>query len=98
MKQSKLKKRLSLTSPDADHRLSLHARPFLEFAAQRQSNSSFRINGIHVQSRNVYALQPLQRLAGVFPGLNSEAFSGSRQPTRQKARWVFSFLAEFENP
>lgn len=54
---------------------------------------TFDSDAYFVHSRDVSLLQHVRRHAGVFLGIESEAISGSRRPTRQTARWVSCWAA-----
>jgi len=98
MKQSEQKNRRRLTGLDRGPRLALPERRHDEVASEREDLSEFESNDFYVHSRNVYVLQPLQRRAGVYHGISSEANSGFRQPTRHEARWVFAFPGDCATP
>jgi hypothetical protein len=89
MKQSEQKNRWHLTGLDEGSRLAIPERGQDEPASGRENFAVDESNDFRIHSRDVYGL--LQRRAGVSTGLITEANSGSRQPTRHEARWVFSF-------
>jgi hypothetical protein len=91
MKQSEQKNRRLLTGLREGPRLAIPGRGQDELAVEWENFSRLLSNGFRIHSRDVYVSLPLQRHAGVFHGISSEANSGSRQPTRNEARWVFSF-------
>ena len=91
MKQSEQKNRRLLTGPCEGPRLAIPGRGQDEPAVEWENFSRLLSNGFQIHSRDVYVSLLLQRRAGVFHGISSEANSGSRQPTRHEARWVFSF-------
>ena len=95
MKQSEQKKRRRLTGLGAGSRLAIPGRGQDESAREGETSSGFASNDFPIHSRNVYVSLLLRRNAGVFHGISSEANSGSRQPTRHEARWVFVFLRDF---
>jgi hypothetical protein len=90
MKQSEQKNRRHLTGLDAGLRLAIPGRGQDGFASERENFSRLLSNDFRIHSRDVYVSLLLRRNAGVFQGVSSEANSGSRQPTRHEARWVFS--------
>jgi len=91
MKQSEQKNRRLLTGLREGPRLAIPGRGQDVPASEREILSRLLSYGFRIRSRDVYVLLPWQRRAGVFHGISSEANSGSRQPTRNEARWVFSF-------
>jgi|HubBroStandDraft_1064217.scaffolds.fasta_scaffold855490_1 hypothetical protein len=91
MKQSEQKNRRLLTGLDAGLRLAIPGRGQDGFASGRENFSGFDGNDFRIHSRDVHVSLLLLRNAGVFHGISSEANSESLQPTRQEARWVFSF-------
>jgi hypothetical protein len=94
MKQSEQKNRRLLTGLREGPRLAIPERGRDGFASERENLSRLLSNGFRIRSRDVYVLLPWQRHAGVFHGISSEANSGSRQPTRHEARWVFAFQGD----
>jgi hypothetical protein len=62
------------------------------------NDSPFYCHAIHAHSRDVSVLLCMRRHAGVFFGIDSEAISESRRPTRQTARWVFCFATIHDVP
>ena len=91
MTQSEQKNRRRLTGLDAGSRLAIPERGQDRFASERENVSGSDGNDFRIHSREVYVSLLLRRNAGVFHGISSEANSGSRQPTRHEARWVFAF-------
>jgi hypothetical protein len=91
MKQSEQKNRRRLIGLDAGLTLAIPERGQDGFASEREGVSSFQSNDFRIHSRDVYVLLLQQHRAGVSSGLISEVNSGSRQPTRHEARWVFVF-------
>jgi hypothetical protein len=91
MKQSEQKNRRRLTGLNAGRTLAIPERGQDRFASARENVSRLLSNDFRIHSRDVYVPLPLQRRAGVFHGISSEANSGSLQPTRHEARWVFAF-------
>jgi len=91
MKQSEQKNRWRLTGLDRGPTLAIPERGHDRFASERETSSGFACNDFRIHSRVVYVPLLLRRNAGVFHGISSEANSGSRQPTRHEARWVFAF-------
>jgi hypothetical protein len=91
MKQSEQKNRRRLTGLDVGSTLAIPGRGQDDFACERENFSGFQSNDFRIHSRDVYVSLLLQRRAGVSSGLTTEANSGSRQPTRHEARWVFAF-------
>lgn len=73
-----------------------------DFRASRLASDSTSGDSIFdaysVHSRDVSVLLHVRRDAGVFFGIDSEAISESRRPTRQTARWVFCFAAVLNFP
>jgi hypothetical protein len=98
MKQSEQKNRRLLTGLREGPRLAIPGRGQDGFASARENFTGFDRNDFRIHSRDVYVLPLQQRQAGVSSGLTTEANSGSRQPTRQEARWVFSFLRSSRIP
>jgi hypothetical protein len=94
MKQSEQKNRRRLTGLEVDLTLAIPERRQNDFASARGKFSGLHSNDFRIHSRDVYVSLLLQRRAGVFSGLATEANSGSRQPTRHEARWVFAFREE----
>jgi hypothetical protein len=94
MKQSEQKNRRRLTGLDAGPRLAIPERMQDGFASERKSVSRLQSDDFRLHSRDVYVSLLLRRKAGVSSGLTTEANSGSRQPTRQEARWVFAFTED----
>ena len=94
MTQSEQKNRRRLTGLDVDLTLTIPERGQDEPAGERENFSGFDSNDFRIHSRDVYVSLLLQRKAGVSSGLTTEANSGSRQPTRHEARWVFAFREE----
>ena len=94
MKQSEQKNRRRLTGLDAGPTLAIPERGQDGFASERESLSRLPSNDFRIHSRDVYVSLLLRRNAGVFHGISSEANSGSLQPTRHEARWVFVFLRD----
>jgi hypothetical protein len=92
MKQSEQKNRRRLTRLYAGFRLPIPGRGQVWSACERETLSGFASNDFPIHSRDVYVSLLLRRNAGMFHGISSEANSGSLQPTRQEARWVFVFL------
>lgn len=93
MKQSEQKNRRLLTGLYAGLRLAIPERGRDEFASERENFSRLLSHDLRIHSRDVYVSLLLRRNrnAGEFQGIGSETNSGSRQPTRDEARWVFSF-------
>ena len=92
MTQSEQKNRRRLTGLDAGSRLAIPERRHDEPAGGRENFAGFESNDLRIHSRDVYGLLlQLRRRAGVSSGLTTEANSGTRQPTRHAARWVFAF-------
>jgi hypothetical protein len=91
MKQSEQKNRPRLTCLEACLRLAIPERGQDALANERGHFPGFKSNDFRIHSRDVYVPLLLQRRAGVSSGLTTEANSGSRQPTRHEARWVFAF-------
>jgi len=91
MKQSEQKNRRLLTGLREGPTLAIPERGQDGFVSGRENFSRLLSNDFRIHSRDVYLSLPLRRHAGVFHGISSEANSGSRQPTRHEARWVFSF-------
>lgn len=85
----------SLTMLEADPRVCLSGRACclrdggLDCDPSSDPSSDFDESYSH--SRDVYLPQNVLSCAGVYAGLDSEATSESRRPTRQTARWVFCF-------
>jgi hypothetical protein len=94
MKQSEQKNRRRLTGLYVDPKLGISERRQDEPAGESESLSGFEKNDFRIQSRDVHVLLQLRRNAGVSSGLTTEGNSGSRQPTRQEARWVFAFSGD----
>lgn len=94
MKQSEQKNRRLLTGLARGPRLAIPERGQGRFANERETSSGFACNELRIHSRIVYVSLLLRRKAGVFHGIVSEATSGSRQPTRHEARWVFAFWGD----
>jgi len=91
MKQSEQKNRRRLIGLDAGLTLAIPERGQDGFASERENVSRLLSNDFWIHSRVVYVSLLLRRKAGVFHGISSEANSGSLQPTRHEARWVFAF-------
>lgn len=98
MKQSEQKSRRRLTGLEADPTLALPHRWQVRFAGEGKTATGIRSNDLRIHSRDVHVSQLLRRNAGVFTGLITKANSGSRQPTRHEARWVFAFAADLLIP
>ncbi|MFZ0338222.1 MAG: hypothetical protein WAL45_09335 [Terracidiphilus sp.] len=98
MKQSEQKNRRRLTGLNADLTLAIPERRHDELAGGRENLSGFESNDFRIHSRAVYVSLLLQRNAGVSSGLTTEVSSGSRQPTRHEARWVFAFAGDSAIP
>ena len=98
MKQSEQKNRRLLTGLREGPTLAIPERGQDGFVSGRENFSRLLSNGFRIHSRDVYVLLPQQRRAGVSSGLTTEANSGSRQPTRHEARWVFAFQRDFAIP
>jgi hypothetical protein len=98
MKQSEQKNRRHLTGLDAGLRLAIPGRGQDGSASERENFSRLLSNDFRIHSRDVYVSLQLRRNAGVFQGISSEANSGSRQPTRHEARWVFAFSRDSAIP
>jgi hypothetical protein len=96
MKQSEQRNRRLLTGLDEGPTLAIPERGQDELASGRENFSRLLSDGFRIHSRAVYVSLPLRRRAGVFHGISSEANSGSRQPTRHEARWVFAFWGDSE--
>jgi len=94
MKQSEQKNRWRLTGLDVGSTLAIPGRGQDAFACERENFSGFQSNDFRIHSRDVYVSLLQQRRAGVSSGLTTEANSGSRQPTRLEAWWVFAFWGE----
>jgi hypothetical protein len=94
MKQLERKNRRRLTGLDVGSTLAVPERRQDEPASGRENFSDFESNDYRIHSRDVYVLLQQQRDAGVCSGLATEANSGSLQPTRHEARWVFVFLGD----
>jgi hypothetical protein len=94
MKQSEQKNRRRLTGLDTGLTLAIPERGQDGFVSERENLSGFESDDFRIHSRNVYVSLLLRRNAGVFHGVSSEANSGSLQPTRHEARWVFVFLGD----
>jgi hypothetical protein len=85
---------LRLTGLNALARVSLFEPGDRFHSARLEKDATFDSDEFPVHSRNVsMLLLCVRRDAGVFLGIDSEAISGSRRPTRQTARWVFCFTA-----
>lgn len=91
MRQSEQKNRRHLTGLNEGPRLAIPERGQDELAREREKLSSLQRNDLQIHSRDVSVSLQLRRTAGVFHGISSETNSGSRQPTRHLARWVFAF-------
>jgi hypothetical protein len=98
MKQSEQKNRRLLTGLDAGLRLAIPERGQDGFASERENFSRLLTNDFRIHSCDVYVLLRQQHRAGVSSGLTTEVNSGSRQPTRHEARWVFAFQGDFAIP
>lgn len=94
MKQSEQKNRRRLTGLNVDPTLAIPERRQDEAVRERENFSGFESNDFRIHSRAVYVSLLLQRKAGVSSGLITEENSGSRQPTRHEARWVFAFAGD----
>jgi hypothetical protein len=94
MKQSEQKNRRRLTGRDAGLTLAIPGQGQDESARERETSSGLECNDFRIHSRDVYVSLLSQRRAGVSSGLTTEANSGSRQPTRHEARWVFAFSGD----
>jgi hypothetical protein len=94
MKQSEQKNRRRLTGLEVGPTLAIPERWQDAPANERESFSSLQRNDFRLHSRDVCVSLLLQRRAGVSSGLSTEASSGTRQPTRHEARWVFAFLGD----
>jgi hypothetical protein len=94
MKQSEQKNRRRLTGLNPGPTLAIPERGRDGFASERENLSGFEHNDLRFHSRDVHVSLLLRRNAGVFHGISSEADSGSRQPTRHEARWVFAFTED----
>ena len=94
MRQSEQKNRRRLAGLDAGPTLAIPERGQDEPANERENFSGFQSNDFRIHSRDVCVLLSFERHAGVFHGISSEANSGSRQPTRHEARWVFVLLGD----
>jgi hypothetical protein len=81
----------SLTILDAAHRVSLSSRSQGLRDTGLDCDASPNFHGSNSHSRDVYLLQHVLYCAGVYAGLDSEAISDPRRPTRYTARWVFCF-------
>jgi hypothetical protein len=94
MKQSEQKNRRRLTELEVGSTLTIPKRGQDVPASERESITSVQRNDFRLHSRGVYVSLLPQRRAGVSSGLITEANSGSRQPTRYEARWVFAFSGD----
>ena len=90
------KGRHHLTGSFAHHKVTLPAGVLSASGPLPVENSGSENNEFGIHSRNVFVLLPLQCAAGVCLGLNSEAISEPRRPTRQLAWWVFYFRGQPE--
>lgn len=98
MKQSEQKNPRHLTGLDVGPTLAIPERRQGEPANERENLPGFKHNDFRIHSRDVYVLLHQQHRAGVFHGINSEANSGFRQPTRHEAWWVFAFSGGWLTP
>jgi hypothetical protein len=80
-----------LTEPEPIPTVNLSGKRCGLCATDPESSSLSDFYEFDLHSRDVYVLVSVRHDAGVYLGQNSEAISEPRRPTRQMARWVFSF-------